>query len=80
MNKQVIGYVKVNIGLSGTYTRTLRNPLLCKDKYCSSWGRPRVRIAGTAFYDQSMPALQASYLIKDVNGMEFFNHSRSYWT
>lgn len=79
MNKQVIEYVEVNIGLFGTNTRTLRNPLFCKDKFCSSWGRPRITIEGTAFFGQSMPALQASYLIKDVNGLEFFNHSRSYF-
>ena len=72
MNKQVIEYVEVNIGLVGTSTRTMRNPLL-------SWGRPRIRIIGTVFYDQSMPDLQASYLMKNVKGMEFFNHSRSYW-
>ena len=79
MNKQVIEYVEVHIGLLGTTTRTLRNPVLCKDKYCSSWGRPRVRVAGTMFYGQSMPTLQASFIMNDVNSFEFSNHSRSYF-
>lgn len=79
MNKQVIEYVEINVGLFGTNTRILRNPILCQHKYCSSWGRPRVRIEGAAFFGQSIPALQASYLIKDVNGMEFFNFSGSYF-
>ena len=79
MKKQVIEYVEVNVGLFGTNTRTLRNPLFCKDRFCYSRERPRVNIEGTVFYGQSVPALQAIYLIKDVNGMEFFNHSRSYF-